>query len=143
MYGGALLGNGSGNSGGGQVVVFGFQDVEMHIADADHVAIIQLFVLDLLAVNKRASPTLVILQEQASVVLYQASMGIVHRAGVQNQGVILRAAKSTDVACNRKNRAAVVLESELIHLVFLAIQNCLVSPRSTNWNQRRIIAFKR
>ena len=93
----------------------------MYVADADDIAVAQLFVFDFLPVNKASPPAFVILQEQPTIVLYEARMAFIHRAGIQYQGVILGAPQRTDVLCDGKNRAAVVLETKLVHQILLAV----------------------
>lgn len=124
MNGGSTL-CGSGNSGGSQVVVFGFQNIKMDIANTDNISVAQFFVFDFFAVDEAATPTLVILQKQASVMLDKSRMAFVHRASVQYQRIIFRAAQGADVLCHGKNGAAVVLKAKLIHQNLLAVLGLL------------------
>lgn len=139
MNGGSTL-CGSGNSGGSQVVVFGFQNIKMNIADTHNIRVAQLLVLNFLAVYKAAAAALVVLQKQTSVMLDKSRVAFIHRASVQYQRIIFRAAQGADVLCHGKNWAAIVLEAKLIH------QNLLVILGLLNGycrHQRWIIASKR
>ena len=124
MNGGSAL-SGGWDSGGSQVVVFGFQNVKMDIANTDNIGVAQFFVFDFFAVDEAAATALVVLQKQAPVMLDKSRVALIHRAGVKHQRIIFRAAQSADVLCHGKNGAAVVLKAKLIHQKLLAVLGLL------------------
>jgi len=57
--------------------------------------------------------------------LDKSRVTFIHRASVQYQRIIFRAAQGTDVLCHGKNGAAIVLKAKLIHQKLLAILGLL------------------